>query len=149
MRPGLIGTALTGLLIGLVSGLLTGLAMLISLLIYSALVHDEKSMGPTLVLGPIVGGVPATLFGIILGAIAGAVAGASAFRVESRRRCVVFGMTLVGVFGALWTSCMYFENAERFAASAAIFIGMGVPSPIPAGMGMVGGAFVARMIKRR
>jgi hypothetical protein len=134
-----------GALIGLIGGLLTGPTMLVWLLIYAALLPDGKSMGPTLVLGPIVGGAPATAFGIVLGTIAGAVAGLNRARLEGLRACVLFGVILMGFIGTLWTFVMYSESAERFVASATMIIGMGVPSPILAGM--AAGALVAMLNK--
>jgi hypothetical protein len=134
-----------GALIGLVGGLLTGPTMLVWLLVYTALVPDGKSMGPTLILGPIVGGAPATAFGIVLGTIAGAVAGLNGIRLESLRRCVLFGVTLMGFTGTLWTFVIYSESPERFAASATMIIGMGVACPLLAGM--AAGALVAMLSK--
>jgi hypothetical protein len=51
----------------------------------------------------------------------------------------------MGFIGTLWTFVIYSERPERFVASATMIIGIGVPSPILAGM--AAGALVAKLNK--
>ena len=92
MRPGLR----RGAIIGLVDGLLTGPTMLVWLLVFSV-VRPDKHLGSTAVLGPFMGGIQSTVFGVVFGALAGAIA-LLGIRLIGLRRCVVFGVILMRKF---------------------------------------------------
>jgi len=118
--------------------------MLVWLFVYSAM-RPDKPLGSTAVLGPFMGGIQSTVFGVVFGAIAGSVAGLLGNPLIGLRRCVVFGVILMGINGSLMVFGDYYGNPERFAAWTTMIVGMDVASPVLAGI--VAGALVAKLSK--
>ncbi len=143
MRHGLMRTALIGLLIGFVSGVLTFVTIFVWLVIHAELFDQGRGVGPSFVWGPLVIGIPATSFSVVLGAIAGAFAGLKGIRLDSLRGGFLFGATLMGLIGTSWAFVIYSGNPARF--DARFYLSIGVLCPILAGM--AGGAFVGRICK--
>jgi hypothetical protein len=122
-----------GALIGLVGGLFAGPTMLLWLLLYS-FVRPNRDLGSTAILGPFMGGIESTVLGTVFGAVAGAVCGLLGIHFKGLRRCILFAAILMAVVGTLEAFGDYSTNPERFAAWAAMIIGMDVACPIMAGI---------------
>jgi hypothetical protein len=125
-----------GAIIGLVSGLLTGPTMLIWLFIYSV-VWPNPLLGSTAVLGPVLGAVQSTIFGVIVGGTAGAIAVWLGAKLVGMRRCAAFGAILMAACGALMSL--------GDAAWTPLTVGLDLLSPILAGI--AAGALVATLNK--
>jgi hypothetical protein len=139
-----IMTARRGGLIGLVSGLLAGPIMFLWLAIYMLVVTDD--LGSTAVLGPFSGGIQSTILGCILGPIAAAFVGLTGRQLTGTRRCLLFGVLLMGAAGGLEALSDYVGSPDRFVTRLTLIIGLDIVSPVMAGL--AGGALVGRLSKR-
>jgi hypothetical protein len=125
-----------GAIIGLVSGSLTGPTMLMWLFIYSV-VWPNPPLGSTAVLGPLMGAIQSTIFGVIAGGAGGAIAAWLGAKLVGMRRCVAFGAILMAICGALM--------ALLDASWTTMTVGLDLLSPILAGV--AAGALVAKLSK--
>jgi hypothetical protein len=125
-----------GAIIGLVGGLFTGPTMLIWLIVYS-FVWPEPALGSTAVLGPFMGAIRSTIFGVIVGGAAGAIAAWLGAKLVGMRQCVAFGAIVMALCGALM--------ALLDGSWTTMTVGLDLCSPILAGI--AAGALVAKVNK--
>jgi hypothetical protein len=134
-----------GAFIGLLDGLLTGPMILLLMLIDSTVRPCQRS-GEELVFLPIGMGVIYAIHGAGLGAVGGAFVRAN--RLQSRRQCVLFGVSLMGFIGALWAyldfdTYLHYGNVER--SSPLLIVCQDLVIPILAGL--TGAVLAAKLTK--
>jgi hypothetical protein len=132
-----------GAFIGLLGGLFTGPMILLLMLIDSTVRPGQRS-GEELVFLPIGMGVIYAIHGAGLGAAGGACVRAN--RLQSRRRCIVSGMIVMGFVGVVmafldFDSYLRFGNLERL--SPLLIVVQDLVIPILAGI--AGGGLAASL----
>ena len=116
--------AARGALIGLIGGVLTGAVELLCLGLYSVARPDDR-LGSTAAPGPIMGGFFSSVLGIVLGAILGAIVEAAGLDLRGLKRCVLFGVIVVGSIGGfIGLAQVVGDNSNRPPAAAAFLVGL-------------------------